>query len=73
MTETIDKSKIYKDIIKISPLSDPKIVTRLTVNINDIERTLSMCDKANADEVRKIIITYLKVTKQLEDVERAEK
>ena len=65
----IDKNKIYKDLVDISPISDPKIITRLTSNINDIERTLAMCDEANDREARKLIITYLKVTKKLEEKE----
>lgn len=67
----IDKKQIYKDLIEISPISDPKIITRLTVNIDDIERTLAMCDMGTDREVRKLIITYLKVTKKLmEDQEK---
>ena len=68
----IDKHQIYKDLIEISPISDPKIITRLTSNINDIERTLGMCDANTDREVRKLIITYLKVTKKLEEQEKKE-
>lgn len=66
----IDKKKIYKDLIEISPIVDPKVITRLTVNIDDIERTLAMCDKNMDWEVRKLLITYLKVTKKLEEQEK---
>lgn len=62
----IDKGKIYKDLVEISPINDPRIITRLTSNINDIERTLAMCDLGTDNEVRKLLITYLKVTKKLE-------
>lgn len=68
--KSIDKSQVFKDIIEISPISDPRIITRLTVNINDIERTLGMCDGIMTDEIRKVIITYLRVTKQMEDAEK---
>lgn len=67
--QKIDKKKIYKDLIEISNISDPKIITRLTVNIDDIERTLAMCDMNMDREVRKLIMTYLKVTKKLEENE----
>lgn len=67
MSEKLNKNQVYKDIIDVCPIDDPKIITRLTSNINDIERTLAMCDQGTDREVRKVIITYLKVTKQLQE------
>lgn len=65
----VSKSQLFKEIIEISGISDPKIITRLTSNINDIERTLAMCNGAQDEEVRTVIVTYLRVTKGLEEKE----
>ena len=65
----LDKKKVFKDLVEISAISDPRVITRLTVNIDDIEWTLSMCDQGTDREVRKLLITYLKVTKKLAEKE----
>lgn len=62
--QNIDTKRLYKELLEIADIKDPKVATKLTNTIATIDGTLTVCDDENAEKVSTLIIAYLRVLNQ---------